>query len=81
MTPTPQQEARRLVERFYLALPNNGSQTGINNVHSRWEEGKKCAKMAVDEIINALKIADITAMDGSWYTNEWLEVQAEIEKL
>jgi len=44
---TPQQTARALVERFYLALPNNGSQTGINNVHSRWEEGKKCALMAV----------------------------------
>ena len=48
MTPTPQQEARALVERFYFALPNNGSQTGINNVHSRWEEGKMCALMAVE---------------------------------
>jgi hypothetical protein len=78
---TPTQKARALVERFYLALPNNGSQTGINNVHSRWEEGKQCALMAVDEIITALKIADITAMDGSWYVNEWTEVQAEIEKI
>jgi hypothetical protein len=37
--------------------------------------------MAVDEIIMALKIADITAMDGSWYCNEWTEVKQEIEKI
>jgi hypothetical protein len=78
---TPQEKAKQLVERFYFALPNNGSQTGVCNVHQRWDEGKQCATIAVDEIITALKIADITAMDGSWYCNEWQEVQAEIEKL
>ena len=45
-------------------------------------DGYLCyAKIAVDEIINALKIADITSMDGSWYINEWLEVKQELKKL
>ena len=45
-----------------------------------YEGGKKCALIAVDEIINALKIADIISM-SSWYINEWQEVKQEIEKL
>jgi hypothetical protein len=45
-------------------------------------DGYVCyADVVVDEIINALKIADITSMDGSWYINEWLEVKQELDKL
>jgi len=45
-------------------------------------DGYACyAEVVVDEIINALKIADITSMDGSWYIDEWLEVKQEIEKI
>ena len=76
---TAREKAGWLIERFYFSLPNNGSFTGINNINQRWEEGKKCALIAVDEIINALKIADITSMDGNWYIDEWLEVKQEIE--
>ena len=71
----PKDKAYQLVTRFYLALPNNGSQTGINNVHSRWEEGKKCAAMAVDEIIYAGKDADEFA------DSYWQQVKQEIENL
>ena len=70
---TPTQKARQLVERFYLALPNNGSQTGINNVHSRWEEGKKCASMAVDEIL----VGHMMNPNVGY----WTQVKQEIEKL
>ena len=45
---TAKEKANQLVQRFYFSLPNNGSQTGINNVHSRWEEGKMCALIAVE---------------------------------
>ena len=45
------------------------------------EGAKFCALKTVDEIINALKIADITSMDGNWYINEWLEVKQELNKL
>ncbi len=71
----PKDKAHQLVTRFYLALPNNGSQTGINNVHQRWDEGKMCALMAVDEIMNALE------ENGSWNYDYWNEVKQEIEKL
>jgi hypothetical protein len=76
----PKDKAYQLVTRFYLALPNNGSQTGINNVHSRWEEGKMCAAMAVYEILQAIDNPDETyLMKPS--VEYWTEVQAEIEKL
>ena len=45
-------------------------------------DGYVCyAEVVVDEIINALKIADITSMDGNWYIHEWLEVKQELNKL
>jgi len=85
MTPTPKQKARHLVETFYLALPNNGSQTGINNVHSRWEEGKTCAKIAVDEIIksNPTSQRSDPFLGNRTYenVNYWNDVQQEIEKI
>jgi hypothetical protein len=49
---TPQDKARDLTERMYWGLPNNGSFTGINNVESRWTEARRCAKIAVNEIID-----------------------------
>ena len=72
----PKDKAHQLVTRFYLALPNNGSQTGINNVHQRWEEGRMCAMMAVDEILF------ITDEEEQYILyKHWQEVKAEIEKL
>jgi hypothetical protein len=72
----PKDKAHQLVTRFYLALPNNGSQTGINNVHQRWEEGKRCATMAVDEMTDTLYNNDLMQM---W--DYWNEVKKEINKL
>ena len=72
---TPAEKAQQLVQRFYFSLPNNGSQTGINNVHQRWDEGKMCTIMAVDEIMNALE------ENGSWNYDYWNEVKQEIEKI
>ena len=76
---TPTQKARQLVERFYLSLPNNGSQTGINNVHSRWEEGKTCALIAA-RLLKEQHI-EMSAIKGPAKPNYWDEVKAEIEKL
>ena len=36
----PKEKSKDLIHKFYLSLPNNGSQTGINNVHDRWNESK-----------------------------------------
>jgi hypothetical protein len=72
----PKDKAYQLVTRFYLALPNNGSQTGINNVHQRWEEGRMCAMMAVDEILF------ITDEEEQYILyKHWQEVKQEIENL
>jgi hypothetical protein len=72
----PKDKAHQLVTRFYLALPNNGSQTGINNVHQRWEEGRMCAMMAVDEILF------ITDEEEQYILyKHWQEVKTEIEQL
>jgi len=72
----PKDKAHQLVTRFYLALPNNGSQTGINNVHQRWEEGRMCAMMAVDEILF------ITDEEEQYILyKHWQEVKQEIEKI
>ena len=73
---TPAQKARDLVHRFYISLPNNGSFTGINNINSRWAEGKQCALMAVNEIIDALDKSLIHS-DIEW----WKQVKQELEKL
>ena len=68
---TPAEKAKLLVQKFYFSLPNNGGQTGLCNVHQRWEEGKICARIAVDEIL-----------DKDGYNNDyWQEVKQEIEKL
>ncbi len=40
-----------LVKNFYYALPNNGSQEGINSTTSRMEEAKICAEIADDYAI------------------------------
>lgn len=75
---TPVEKANQLVQRFYLSLPNNGSETGICNVHQRWEEGKKCAIIAVDEILNALSYKASSNFEELKY---YAEVKQEIENL
>ena len=70
---TSKEKAKYLIHKFYLSLPNNGSQTGINNVHDRWNESKNCALILIDEILRYIEL-DID--------NKFLEeVKQEIEKL
>lgn len=51
---TPIDKARDLTERMYWGLPNNGSFTGINNVESRWDEARRCAEIAVQEMVDEI---------------------------
>jgi hypothetical protein len=75
---TPAEKAKQLVQRFYFSLPNNGGFTGPCNINDRWEEGKKCALIAVDEILNALSYkASSNFEELKYYT----EVKQEIEKI
>ena len=75
---TPAGKAKLLVQKFYFSLPNNGSETGICNVHQRWNEGKICARIAADEIIQSRKDDNIFKSQDLVY---WNEVKQEIEKL
>jgi hypothetical protein len=77
---TPADKAKQLVHRFYFSLPNNGGFTGPCNINDRWEEGKKCAAMAVDEIINCDTYFK-TLTDSKDFTEYWYDVQEEINKL
>jgi len=70
---TAKEKARDLVSSFYYALPNNGGFTGLNSTTSRYQEGIRCAQIAVDEILDAV---------GTNYSvNYWQEVKQEIEKI
>jgi hypothetical protein len=77
---TPAEKAKQLVHKFYFSLPNNGGFTGPCNINDRWEEGKKCAAMAVDEIINCDTYFK-TLTDSKDFTEYWYDVQEEINKL
>jgi len=73
---TPADKAKQLVQRFYFSLPNNSSEIGVCNVHQRWDEGKMCAMMAVDEILF------ITDEEEQYILyKHWQEVKQEINKL
>lgn len=69
MIPTPKEKAEELLCRMYLACDD------IECHHSIKENMKKCALIAVDEILNT-EISD--TVSGHDY---WQEVKQEIEKL
>jgi hypothetical protein len=76
---TPADKAKQLVHRFYFSLPNNGGFTGPCNINDRWEEGKKCALIAVDEIIDAIDWHEHKTPNKE--LNYWLDVRKEINKI
>jgi hypothetical protein len=80
---TPKEKARDLVSSFYYALPNNGGFTGLNSTTSRYQEGIRCALIAVDEILNELSPLELHPLGT--YTNPKIkyfeEVKQEIEKI
>ena len=79
---TAKEKARKLVQTFYISLPNNGGFTGLNNVNSRWDEGKKCALIAVDELIRVTPWGiDIDNEIADKYKEFYIKVKQEIEKL
>lgn len=76
---TPREKAGWLIERFYFSLPNNGSFTGPSNINDRWEEAKKCALIAVDEIVDAIDWHEYEVPNDQ--LKFWFEVTRELEKL
>jgi hypothetical protein len=80
---TPKEKALDLIHSFYYALPNNGSQEGINSTTRRYKEGVQCALIAVDEIIEQWEYIDVYLADGHGELNPnlkyWYEVKLEIQ--
>ena len=75
---TPKEKAKELLDEMsiqtYSYQPYAGAHYNIEEIG--YEAGKKCALIAVDEIINYLEV------DGfSTQIKYWLEVKQEIEKL
>jgi hypothetical protein len=82
---TPKDKANELVDRMYFIISNNGQFTGVHSIPNKFTEAKKCALIAVDEIIKTLNY-DIKDLDvrGNILLDlikYWREVKQEIEKL
>jgi len=81
----PAEKAKQLVHKFYFSLPNNGGFTGPCNINDRWDEGKMCATIAVDEIINSNPTSQLSDpfLGNRTYenVNYWQQVKQEINKL
>lgn len=74
---TYRQHAFIFINKFYFALPNNGSMnTGLCNCHQRYGEGLKCALIAVEEII---KVIDPDSQFKNWM--HYKEIKKEIENI
>ena len=71
------EKANELVVSFYTIMPESSNEYGMD-----WDMAKKCALIAVDEIINsgALNDEEIYVSKPS-YVGYWEEVKQEIENL
>lgn len=70
---TPKERAKELVDKFYRIIP-------LDKMTIDFNIAKKCALMAVEEIIEANPIKfdeDDNCIASYW----WVEVKQEIEKL
>ena len=72
---TPKEKALDLVDKFFMPIPlTHQVLTNINNIpfeYDDWEVAKKCALIAVDEIL-----------DKDGYNNDyWKKVKQQIKKL
>ena len=88
---TPKEKAQELVDKFYQTTPNEawyfppvGSITSSN--YSAWEQAKKCALIAVDEILNnncGSHTGESNATNNEIYCDAyyWEQVKSKIESL
>ena len=71
---TPKQKAEKLVNEFYRIIPLDKMTLDCNL-------SKKCALIAVDELLEATKRYDYTLGPNPSYNDYWLKVKYQIEKL
>jgi hypothetical protein len=70
---TPQEKAIELVDRMYFIISNNGQFTGEHSIPFKFEEAKKCALIACNEVLGYM------GADRGY--EFWMTVKLEIEKL
>lgn len=71
---TPQQKAQKLVNEFYRIIP-------LDKMTLDFDLAKKCALIAVDELLEATKRYDYTLGPNPSYNDYWLKVKYQIENL
>ncbi len=71
---TPQQKAKELVNKFYRIIP-------LDKMTLDFDLAKKCALIAVDELLEATKRYDYTLGPNPSYNDYWLKVKYQIEKI
>jgi uncharacterized protein (DUF1499 family) len=78
---TQKEKAVELFKKFY-GMPNN-SKTRIKNIE--FDTAKKCALIAVDEVLNVLPQSEYLEDTDEYHENRerlyWKDVKQEIEKL
>lgn len=77
---SPKEKAKELADRMYYTISNNGSYTGENSIPHKWKEGKKCALIAVDEVLSFIDNQMQGWLDTDW-VSYWNNVKEEINKL
>ncbi len=74
-------KADALTERFYYALPNNGSFSGTNNVNERWTEARRCAIVCVKEMLDEVECIQSLNELSADYVTYWTDVLTELNTL
>ena len=69
---TPKEKAETLVQEYYNKCTFE---------YESWQQAKKCALIAVDEILDIPKIASFRRDEVYMELEYWHEVKQEIEKL
>ena len=71
---TPKQKAEKLVNEFYRIIP-------LDKMTLDFNLAKKCALIAVNELLEATKRYDYTLGPNPSYNDYWLKVKYQIEHL
>lgn len=81
---TPKEKATELVDKYYQLFPLQKDVISIYGTlswdYDNWKQAKKCALIAVDEIIKANPY-EVSKTDMDSTIDYWQEVKKEIEKL
>jgi hypothetical protein len=72
-------KADSLTERFYYAMPNNGSFSGTNNVNERWDQARQCAIECVEEMIDEIECIQEYNELAVDYTEFWRDLLKDLQ--